>query len=228
MVEHSRSSFSMDGARQAVSQGLHHIEEQVNAIERAVSENSGLVFDLAKTLVESTCRTILTDRGIQWSEREDLPSLFRKVRDNLPMLPSGESEASDVRESILRIVGGLSGAIHGISELRNQLSFASHGGDKPRPSMEITHAMLAAQSADTIISFLYDIHALERTPKVGRDSAPTRNSDFETFVDDLHDAMRIFDSEFLPSEVLFQMEPDSYRIFLAEFIRESRGSEGEE
>ena len=227
MVEQS-SSFAMSGSRSAISQGFLHIEEQVSAIERAVSENSGLVFDLARTLVESTCRTILTDRGVPWNEREDVPALFQKVRDNLPMLPPEESQESAVRQSIVRTIGGLSTAIQGISELRNQLSFASHGGDRPRPSMDVAHATLAAQSADTIVGFLYLIHTLERTPRAGGDSAQPRNSDFDRHVDEQYEPIRIFDAEFMASDILFHMEPDSYRIFLTEFSKEdvSSGAQG--
>ena len=212
------SSFTMRGARIAISRGLNHIEEQVDAIERAVVENSGLVFDLAKTLVESTCRTILSERRVPWNDREDLPRLFQKVRYNLPVLPPEESQASAVRDSITRIIGGLSGTIQAISELRNQLSFASHGGDRPRPSMEITHAILAAQSADTIVGFLYQIHTTELTTSIDVESSPARDYEFDSFVDAQHETVRVLDLEFTPSDILFQMEPESYRILLAEFV----------
>ena len=51
--------FVMHGARGAIAGGLLHIEEQVKGIERAVEENPGLAFDLAKTLIESACRRSL-------------------------------------------------------------------------------------------------------------------------------------------------------------------------
>ena len=226
MAEVPLPSFTMRGARIAISRGLHHIEEQVDAIERAVAENSGLVFDLARTLVETTCRTILTERRVSWNDRDDLPGLFQKVRNNLPVLPPEESQATGVRDSIMRIIGGLSGTIQAISELRNQLSFASHGGDKPRPSMEITHAILAAQSADTIVGFLYQIHVPELITSVDGDST-ARDFEFDSLVDAQHETVRVFDLEFTASDILFQMEPESYRIFLAEFLESGDDSEEE-
>jgi hypothetical protein len=33
--------------------------------------------------------------------------------------------------------------------------------------------------------------------------------------------VRIFDAEFRPSEVLFQMEPETYRVYLTEFDPEN-------
>jgi hypothetical protein len=40
-------------------------------------------------------------------------------------------------------------------------------------------------------------------------------------VDEAHAVIRIFDIELRASEVLFQMEPESYRIYLAEFTEEA-------
>ena len=43
------------------------------------------------------------------------------------------------------------------------------------------------------------------------------NPDYNDSVDENHGMIRIFEVEFRPSEVLFQMEPESYRVYLAEF-----------
>ena len=227
MMDQSRPSFTMRGARNAISQGLLHIEAQVNAIENAVSDNPGLAFDLAKTLVESTCRTILTERGVSWANGDDLPKLFQKVRDSLPMLPYHESQENDVRQSIVRTLGGLNTAIQGIAELRNQLTFASHGSDRPRPSMNAVYAVLAAQAADTIVGFLYDIHSQDRAAATGVESSPTRNIDFDANVDDQYGIVSILEVDFFPSEILFQIEPQSYRVLLEEFLNQALIAEEE-
>ena len=218
----------MTGARSAIAHGLDHIEEQVDAIERSIEENSGLVFDLSKAIIESVCRTILRDRRVPYSDNDDLPRLFQMVRNNLQMLPAQESQEVAVRDSIVRTLGGLSGAIQGIAELRNQLSFASHGGDSLRPSMEQTHAILAAQSADTIVGFLYHIHAPSRDPASEMEFSPKRDLNFDRYLDEQYETFDILASRFVPSDILFQMEPNSYRIFLADFQKEDRASEENE
>ena len=58
------ASFVMHGSRAAMAAGLVHIEEQVIGIELAVNDKPGLAFDLAKTLIESACRTILRERSV--------------------------------------------------------------------------------------------------------------------------------------------------------------------
>ena len=87
MAEAPIAPFIMHGARDAMKGGLTHIEEHVKGIEKAVAQNPGLAFDLAKTLVESTCRTVLRERSVAYSETDDLPKLFRAVIRQVPLSP---------------------------------------------------------------------------------------------------------------------------------------------
>jgi hypothetical protein len=136
MAQTAAVKFAMHGARAAIADGLLHIEKQVDAIEKAVDENTGLAFDLAKTLIESTCRTILADRKIEISNDDDLPKLFKLVRNNLPFLPVTASGEAAVRKSLAQTLGGLSAAVQGVCELRNACGFASHGATSARPTLE--------------------------------------------------------------------------------------------
>lgn len=216
MAEDAPTSFVMHGAREAFAAGLAHIEEQVRSIEQAVVENPALAFDLARTLVETACRTILTERGIAYSENDDLPRLFKTVSSHLPFLPPEASSESEVRNSLARTLNGLGTAIQGICELRNRCGFASHGSDRPRPPMEAVQALLAAGAADAIVGFIHRVHRQDRTPTV-RAPAYGDHPEFDDYVDEAHGMFRIFDVEFRPSEVLFTLEPVSYRVYLAEF-----------
>jgi hypothetical protein len=217
MAEAPAASFVMHGARDAIAAGLVHIEQQVTIIERAVVENPGLAFDLARTLVESVCRTVLSERAIAYSEDDDLPKLFKTISQCLPFLPSTASGEAATRESLARTLSGLSTTIQAICELRNRCGFASHGSGSPRPAMETVQALLAAGAADTVVGFLHRVHRQDRTPPVSPRAIYENNTAFNDSVDEAHGAIRIFDAEFRPSEVLFQMEPETYRVYLAEF-----------
>lgn len=211
------SPFVMHGAREAAAAGLAHIEEQVRSIEQAVVENPALAFDLARTLVETVCRTILAERKVAYSEEDDLPKLFKTASNHLPFLPPTASGEAEVRRSLAQTLNGLSTAIQGICELRNQCGFASHGSDKPRPALEAVQALMAAQAADTIVGFLYRVHRQDRTPPPSPRSLYDANQAFNDWVDETYGSIQIFDIELWASEVLFQMEPESYRIYAAEF-----------
>jgi hypothetical protein len=225
MAEVVMSPFVMHGARDAVAGGLTHVDQQVKSIEQAVVENPSLAFDLAKTLVESVCRAVLGERNIAFSQDDDLPRLFKTASQHLPFLPPTASGEKDVRDSLKRTLGGLSTAIHGICELRNKCGFASHGPGAPRPPMESVQALLAAEAADTIVGFLHRVHRQDRTPPPSSGALYDDNPEFNDSVDEAHGMVRIFEVEFRPSQVLFQMEPESYRVYLADFGAEAKKDE---
>lgn len=223
MADNAATAFVMHGARQAIARGMRHMEEQVKALEQAVSDNPSLAFDLSKTVVESACRTILRERGIGFEPTDDLPSLFKAVTKRLPFLPTTASDTPEIRRSLEQTLSGLHTAIQGVCELRNQCGFASHGAGGPLPVMESVQALLAAEAADAVVGFLNGVHRQDRIPPPSPRALYDDNPAFNESVDDTHGMIRIFDVEFRPSDVLFQMEPETYRVYLAEFNPEAEG-----
>ncbi len=217
------NGFIMHGARDAVAGGMIHIEKQVDALELAVNQNTGFAFDLAKTLVESTCKTIIKERGQLFDNDDDLPKLFKTVCNCVPFLPfvlSGESEA---RKSLQQTLSGLNTALQGICELRNAFGFASHGSDGPRPVMEGVQAILVAQAADAIIGVLYRVHrqdlARPKTVKLTYED----NKTFNEWIDDQCEPVRILAlPAYRPSDVLFNVDKDAYRDLLREYEEEEK------
>lgn len=214
----SETTFVMHGARTAIVGGMLHIEEQVKAIELAVVQNTGLAFDLAKTLIESACKTILTERGGSFDKDDDLPRLFRKARQAVPFLPASLEGDAAARRSLEQTLNGLSTALQGVCELRNAFGFASHGSDSPRPAMEAIHATLAAQAADAIVGFLYSVHRQDlfkpRTPRLEYDD----HADFNDWIDEQCVPVEILSlPPYRPSEVLFYVDQEAYRDLLADF-----------
>jgi len=232
MDESPTTPFVMHGARDAVAQGLAHIEAQVEALEQAIEEQPGLAFDLAKTLVESVCRAILRERAIAYGDADDLPKLFKTASTHLPFLPVTASDAAETRKSLKQTLNGLHTAVQGICGLRNQCGFASHGSGTPRPAMEPVQALLAAEAADTIVGFLHRVHRQDRAAATGMPLRYDHNPVFNDAVDEAHGPIRICEAEFRPSEVLFKMEPETYRVYLAEFDADiedtDRGTMGDE
>ena len=225
MAESSSAPFVMLGARDAIAGGLTHIEEQVKSIERAVVENPGLAFDLAKTVVESACKTILSERKISFGSDEDLPKLFKTVTLNLPLLPVAASGEAEARKSLVQTLSGLHTALQGVSELRNAYGFASHGSDAPRPAMESAQALLVAQAADAIIGFLHRVHHQDRAIVAVVRLEYDGNSAFNTYVDEANDVVRIFDLGYRPSEVLYSVDKEAYRDLLSRFEPEGDDSD---
>ncbi len=225
----SAPGFVMHGAREAFESGAGYLEEQIRALEEAVEKNPGLTFDLAKTILESTCKTVLKERGTNYDSRWDLPKLLKETLAQLQLVPEGVDDEQKISNSLRKTVGGLQTVIHGICELRNTHGFASHGKDASFQQLEAIQALLVARSADAIMSFLFRTHRNYATQTSPREIAYDDHPDFNDYVDGVHDIIKIFEAEFRPSEVLFQMEPETYRVYLADFQPEvENGSEADD
>lgn len=121
------------------------------ALERRDSEPEGAV-TMARTLLESTIKTILDDRGVSYRRQDDLPALYRAVGRELGLAPDGYSE-----EAFRQILGGCSSVVTGLGSLRNQVSDA-HGLGRTRYRPAARHATLAVNLAGSMALFLIQTH----------------------------------------------------------------------
>ena len=217
MADDLPAAFVMHGAREVVRAGALHLEQQIAAIEGAVSTNPGLAFDISKTLLESACKTVLSERMCGYDQGWELPRLLKETLSQLRLAPMGLEAEREVTRSMHKMAGGLQTVVQGICELRNSHGFASHGKDASFQQLESVQALLVARSVDTIVNFLFQVHRAYHSGQVARPLAYDENPAFNESVDSTFRLIQIFESEFKPSEVLFQMEPETYRVYLAEF-----------
>jgi Abortive infection C-terminus len=223
----SVTRFQMVGARAAILSGpaAESLEQLVRAIENAIEGVPDFAFGLSKALIESVCKTILADIGHPADLNWDAPRLLRETTNRLTFLPDGHPDAAKARESVQKTIRGLLQTIQGLCELRNDHDMASHGRDAFAPRLALRHAVLAAQAADAIVSFVYRLHrdGLSRTP--GERIYYEDHSDFNRAFDQDHDLVRIADVELLPSRVLFHTDREAYKDALNEYILERDSSE---
>ena len=217
----------MVGARANILDGpiFEMIEQQVCAIEDAIEHVPDFAFDLAKALVESVCKTILEDIGHPAEPTWDAPKIMRETTTYLAILPPGHPNAAKARDSITKTLNGLHTTMRGLCELRNDYGLSSHGRDGFSARLDLRHATLAAQAADTIVSFLYRIHrdALTQTP--GTRVYYEDHDDFNKSFDLENETVRLGNLEFLPSRVLFHVDREAYRATLYEHLAERVGPE---
>ena len=229
MVESSTSRFQMVGSRSAILEGpiTEPIEQQIEAIENALESIPDFAFDLSKTLVESVCKTVLADIGQPADPNWNAPKLLRETTNRLNLLPRNHPNPAKARDSVEKTIRGMLQTIQGLCELRNSYGMASHGRDVFSTRLDLRQATLAAQAADTIVSFLYRIHrdALRQSPgaRVYYEDHP----DFNEAFDSDNELIRLGELELLPSRVLFHVDLEAYRTALNEFIAE-RDGEGDD
>lgn len=220
--------FQMVGARAALADGpiAEAIEQQINAIENTLESIPDFAFDLSKTLVESVCKTVLADIGQPADPNWDAPKLLRETTNRLSLLPRNHPDPQRARESVEKTIRGLLQTIQGLCELRNNYGMASHGRDSFTARLDVRQATLAAQAADTIVSFLYRIHrdAMSQTP--GARVYYEDHADFNEAFDRDYEIIRFGPLGLLPSRVLFHTDHEAYKAALNEFIAERDGDNG--
>lgn len=221
----ARARFQMVGARAAVLDGpiAEAIEQQIRAIENALESVPDFAFDLSKTLVESVCKTVLADIGQPTNPNWDAPKLLRETTNRLALLPRGHPDPARARDAVEKTIRGLLQTIQGLCELRNGYGMASHGRDGFSARLDLRQATLAAQAADTIVSFLYRIHrdALMQAP--GARVYYEDHTDFNEAFDRDNEVIRLGKLELLPSRVLFHSDREAYKATLNDYIAERAG-----
>ena len=107
----------------------------------------------ARSLLESVCKHILDDCGIEYgSGKIELHKLYKAVAKELNLSPDKHNEML-----FKQILGGCSAIINGLGSLRNKLGDA-HGKGVKHVSPSSRHARLAVNLAGSMALFLVETH----------------------------------------------------------------------
>jgi hypothetical protein len=204
-----------------------HFEQQINAIESAVAGNTGLAPDLSRTLIETVCKTILTDSG-EACEGLGFNDLLKLTYAATQLLPAGKAGADSTDAALRQLASNLDGAILGISELRHSEGAASHGKDARFVPLEELQAEFAARAADALAAFLYKCHRRYSEAPPVRLMEYNDNPAFNEHIDSSNEVVRIFGFEFQPSEVLFLVDRQAYLDELSVFAADADSDEPQE
>jgi Abortive infection C-terminus len=128
--------------------GVHVV--WVKALERRHTDPEGAI-TVARTLLETVCKRILDESGIEYQDKHDLPKLYGIVATKLDIAPSQHTE-----DVFKRILGGCSSVVEGLGSLRNKISDAHGRGGKLPVRPLPRHAHLAVNLAGTMATFLVE------------------------------------------------------------------------
>lgn len=138
-----------------------YIDTQIARIQNSINSDPALAIGSAKELVETCCKSILSERGKTDYSKLDFPKLVKETMGELKLLPSDIPDTAKGAESIKGLLRSLGTISNGLAELRN-LYGTGHGKDKSAKGLNPRHARLAVGAAITLIHFLYDTH-IEKT-----------------------------------------------------------------
>ncbi len=135
----------------------NHLTEQIRRLEDSVETDPSLAIGTAKELIETCCKTILSERGLEISGTPDIPTLTKATLKELNLVPEGIPNAARGADVIKRLLSNLSTVGHGLAELRG-LYGTGHGQHGSTSGLTIRHAKLAVGAASTLAVFLFETH----------------------------------------------------------------------
>lgn len=149
---------SLDDLKQkAQSLDANHLAEQIRRMEDSVETDPSLAIGTAKELIETCCKTILSQRGQEISGTPDIPTLTKATLKELNLVPEGVPNAARGADVIKRLLSNLSTVGHGLAELRG-LYGTGHGQHGSTVGLTSRHAKLAVGAASTLAVFLFETH----------------------------------------------------------------------
>ena len=152
------SAPGLAAAREALSGAdAGYVAQQITRMESAVNADPDLAIGTAKELIETCCRTILVERGVELPAMADLAQLVKRTSAELALTPYDIPDEAKAAKTIKRLLSNLANITQGIAELRNSYG-TGHGKAATTRGLSPRHAKLAVGAASTLSVFLLETH----------------------------------------------------------------------
>lgn len=153
-----QSMASINSLRESFSDGgMTYIARQITRMESSIYDDPDLAIGTAKELVETVCRTILSQRKIDAPTNLDLAQLVKLTTSELRLTPSDIEDEKTTSDTIRRLLGNLGNITVSLAELRNKFG-TGHGKSADVRGLDSRHAKLAVGAASTLAVFLHETH----------------------------------------------------------------------
>src|SRR5690606_7176005 len=181
------------------------IRQQVEALEEAMPDKPGIAVSFCRTLIETTCKTILIDRGQTLDEAWEAPKLISETTKflHLGIHDDGHTDAT-LRSGAEKLLRGVNSIIDGVVEIRNAHGAAAHGSDAYAPTLDARYAEILARATDAVIGLLFKTHLN------GSGKAPLArlrygdHRDFDEWIDSEFGPFEVLETPLVASEALFR------------------------
>lgn len=141
----------------AVTADFPYLLRQLERIESSIDSDPWLAIGTAKELVETICKSILTDLKKPLNPGWDLMNLCKETRKELKLTPDDIPNTNKAADTIKRLLNNLATIVQGLAELRNPYG-TGHGHEGRTRGLKPRHARLAAGAASTLALFLLESH----------------------------------------------------------------------
>ncbi|MCM1517843.1 MAG: abortive infection family protein [Pseudoflavonifractor sp.] len=148
------SHFRIDDLKMAFNS--QYINAQIDIMTKMQDENPTEAIGKVKELVESCCKTILTNMNIEYVKFEsNFVKLINETFQALTILPSQMPPDCKEVDAIKRLLGNLLAIAQNIAVIRNSYG-SGHGKESSYSGLEPRHAKLSVGACLTLVNFLWD------------------------------------------------------------------------
>lgn len=141
-----------------------YMQSQIEILFRTREENPTEAIGKAKELVESCCKTILEENGLQYGKACDAGRLIKETMECLNVAANDINENQAAGSTIKQILGSLSAVVQGLAELRNPYG-TGHGKSDSYKGLSARHSKLAVGASVTLVEYLWDVHEWRKAGK---------------------------------------------------------------
>lgn len=118
-----------------------YVNGKINTMTDAIHKDTDLAIGTAKELLETTCKSILKQKGASIDPNWTLPQLLNETTSTLDFNPKEADDPAKADKAIRQILRGIPSIVHGVAELRNGYG-TGHGKDANFKGLEIKYAKL--------------------------------------------------------------------------------------
>ncbi|MFH1304127.1 MAG: abortive infection family protein [Planctomycetota bacterium] len=205
------------------------IREQVEALEDAMPDKPGVVVSFCRTIIETTCKTILTDRGVSIDSRWEAPKLISESLKYINLAPRDDGSVDPrLRTGAESLVRGINQIIEGIMTIRNDHGSAAHGADAYSPLLDSRYAEILARSTDSVVGLLFKTHLSSARRDPLTRFRYGEHPDFDESIDNNFGPFEVLDIPLVASEALFRTDFGGYRDALVEFRQKKSEEENDD
>lgn len=136
---------------------FNYLNDHLSTIESMIETNPDLCIEVCKSMIESLCKTILTDQAVAYNTDWQFQTLVKLTLENMF---TDELHKTDKIELIRRIAS----VVQKLGEMRNSSGFASHGQDKQHTPFDKTTSLLTYKTTDVIGGFILNVYTSSNRP----------------------------------------------------------------
>ena len=134
-----------------------YLSKQIGLMLKMQTENPTEAIGKAKELIESCCKTILDELGVEWDKNWDIGKLTGETLKLLNLTPNQIPDSDPLANEIKAVLGNLRGITSKLAEMRNAYG-SGHGKSASFTGLEVRHAKLAVGCSITFATFLWDTY----------------------------------------------------------------------